>query len=95
MGRLDPAESGEEGGGTIEGKGTSFYFHQGQTSDIIYPRIPDSKRESIFRSMAERIIGITSEFIRILGILMVTSTRPRSLDRFSRDFPSVLYVITE
>lgn len=40
MGRLDPAESGEEGGGTIEGKGTSFYFHQGQTPDIIYPRIP-------------------------------------------------------
>lgn len=40
MGRLDPTESGEEGGGTIEGEGTSFYFHQGQMLDIICPCIP-------------------------------------------------------
>lgn len=96
MGRLDPAESGEEGGGTIEGKGTSFYFHQGQTPDIIYPRTPRIQGgESIFRSEAGRIIGITSEFIRILEILMMTSTH-HSLDRLSWDFSiRVFYVKTE
>lgn len=61
MGRLDPAKSGEEGGGTIEGEGTSFYFHQGQMLNIICPYIYiysiSSMRRSIFRSEAERILS--------------------------------------
>lgn len=89
MGRLDPAESGEEGGGTIEGKGTSFYFHQGQNllPDIIYPRTRAFKwqrgegGESIFRGEAGRIIGITGaslfEFWRFSTVTSPRAPRPR------------------
>lgn len=72
MGRLDPAESGEEGGGTLEGEGTSFYFHQGQTPpDIIYPctriqwgwnRYSAARPGTYYRDYQR-------EFIRILEIL--------------------------
>lgn len=78
MGRLDPAESREEGGGTVEGEGTLFYIHHSQTSDIIYPRVPACiqwREHDIDRDggggdsgggggegRGERIIGITVEF---------------------------------
>lgn len=81
MGRLDPAESGEEGGGTLEGKGTSFYFHQGQTPGYYLPDVRGFNGGIDIPQPSEgRIIGITSEFIRILEIL-----RRRSRARLPRD----------
>lgn len=100
MGRLDPTESGEEGGGTIEGEGTSFYFHQGQMLDIICPCIhiymgcvyiyictANSMRRSIFRSEAERILS------RLPVSLFEFSRFSRQ--RFPRDLPIVFYVTAQ
>jgi len=57
MGRLDPAKSRKEGRGTIEGKGTSFYFHQGQTLDIIYPHIPRIQGENRYYAARRNVLS--------------------------------------
>jgi len=92
MGRLDPAESREEGRGTIEGKGTSFYFHQGQTPDIIYSHIPRIQGENRYYAARRNVLSglpvSLFEFSRFLR------WRPhvRSIVCLPRDFSLVFYV---